>query len=231
MYEPEYLMKIYQGGCCHWPSSISIIPQKIRRPNSTIITVLLNFSFKITPSLKTWLKHVYLHRSIDFKFIFDGVHLGLSSSTNIPRIAHVVLRVVFLLFLLCFIAITSPSSSCSSYSLNGWSVGHFVFTTKTTRPRPQVFSVNSSLTCKRLHFWRHFLVQHKILPNLVISNLVMVNYACALSPQSELGKYFEWVINNVFLLYYYIIHRFPPIRWFDCTIKLFMVFHVHSHLR
>ena len=46
----------------------------------------------------------------------------------------------------------------------------FFFTTKTTQPRPQVFSVNGALTCRGLHFWRHFLVKHKILPNLVISN-------------------------------------------------------------
>ena len=37
--------------------------------------------------------------SIDVKFIFDSVRLGLSSSANI---LHVALRVVFLLFLLCF---------------------------------------------------------------------------------------------------------------------------------
>ena len=28
----------------------------------------------------------------------------------------------------------------------------FVFTTKTTQPRPQVFSLNGSLTCRGLHF-------------------------------------------------------------------------------
>ena len=42
----------------------------------------------------------------------------------------------------------------------------FVFTTKTTQPRPQVFSVNGALTCKNAAF----LVKHKILPNLVINN-------------------------------------------------------------
>ena len=47
-------------------------------------------------------KHAYLHQSIDVKFIFDSVRLGLSSSANILRIADVALRVVFLLFLLCF---------------------------------------------------------------------------------------------------------------------------------
>ena len=36
---------------------------------------------------------------IDFKFIFDSVHLSFSSFTNILQIADVALRVVFLLFL------------------------------------------------------------------------------------------------------------------------------------
>ena len=53
---------------------------------------------------------------IDLKFIFDSVPLGLSSSSNILQIADVALRVVFLLFLLCFFAIITPSSSCSFYS-------------------------------------------------------------------------------------------------------------------
>ena len=64
--------------------------------------------------------------SIDVKLIFDSVHLCLSSSANILKIADVALRVVFLLFLL-FLAIISPSSSCSSFSGNETSVGHFCF--------------------------------------------------------------------------------------------------------
>ena len=40
--------------------------------------------------------------SINVKFIFDSVRLGLVSFTNILQIADVVLRVVFLLFLPCF---------------------------------------------------------------------------------------------------------------------------------
>ena len=39
---------------------------------------------------------------INVKFIFDCVRLGLSNSANILQIADVTLRVVFLLFLLCF---------------------------------------------------------------------------------------------------------------------------------
>ena len=81
------------------PSEISVILHMIRKPNSII---LFYYSFKIIPSLKTWLKHAYLHRSIDVQFIFDSVRLGLSSSANILQIADVALRVVFLLFLLCF---------------------------------------------------------------------------------------------------------------------------------
>ena len=61
--------------------------------------------------------------SIDIKLIFDSVHLCLFSSANILQIADVALRVAFLLFL----AIISPSSSCSSYSWNEWSVGQFCF--------------------------------------------------------------------------------------------------------
>ena len=36
-------------------------------------------------------------------------------------------RPPFLLFLLCFLAIITPSSSCSFYSWNEWSVRHFYF--------------------------------------------------------------------------------------------------------
>ena len=61
-------------------------------------------------------------------------------------------------------------ATVSSCPWNEWSVRHFFATTKTTQPRPQVFSVNCALTCSRLHFWCRFLVKQKILPNLVISN-------------------------------------------------------------
>ena len=40
--------------------------------------------------------------SIDVRFIFDSARLGLFSSADILQIAFVALRVVFLLFLLCF---------------------------------------------------------------------------------------------------------------------------------
>ena len=81
-----------------------------------------------------------------------------------------------------------------------------------TQPCPQVFSVNSSIICSGLHFWRHFDVigsiifgglhfwRHWFNMAKILSKfgepvqLVMVNYACGFN-QSEMGKYFEWIIN------------------------------------
>ena len=74
--------------------------------------------------------------SFDVKFIFDRVRLGLFSSSNILQIEDVALLVVFFLFLpCCHISLETSEMS--------------VFTTKTTQPRPQVFSVNVALTCKK----------------------------------------------------------------------------------
>ena len=61
--------------------------------------------------------------SINVKFIFDSVRLGLYSSTKL--IADVALRVVLLGVFAMFLAIISPSSSCSSYSWNEWNVRYF----------------------------------------------------------------------------------------------------------
>ena len=89
---------------------------------------------------------------INVKFTFDSVRLGLSSPVNILQISDVVLRVVFLLFLLYFqplfplvpaVVLTLETSEVSVI---------LVFTTKTTQPRPQVFSVNGALPCRGLHF-------------------------------------------------------------------------------
>ena len=84
------------------PSKISIILHMIRRPNSIIV---LLFKFKIIPSLKTWLKHANLQRSLDVKFIFDSARLGLSSSADILQIADVIADVIAM-----FLAMFLPSS-------------------------------------------------------------------------------------------------------------------------
>ena len=113
-------------------------------------------------------------------------------SSSVLQIADVALRVVFWLFLLCCwplfylvpaVVFTLETSEASAI---------LVFTTKTTQSRPQVFSVNGALTCRRLHFWRHFLVKHKILLNLVIRNWLWWIMRVLLANQ-ELGKYFEWI--------------------------------------
>ena len=82
---------------------------------------------------------------IDVKFILDSARLELFSSTNILQIADVTLRVVFLCCSYHVLAIASPSSYSSTSEMSAI----FVFTTKTTQPRRQVFSVNGALTCKK----------------------------------------------------------------------------------
>ena len=51
---------------------------------------------------------------IDVKFIFDSLRLGLSSSANISRRRPPSCPVLAVFAM--FLAIISPSSSCSSYS-------------------------------------------------------------------------------------------------------------------
>ena len=87
--------------------------------------------------------------SMDVKFIFDSARLGFFSSANILQIADASLRVVFLLFLPCFLllfclVLTLKRSEMSTIFLSQPKQLNLV-------PRPS-------------------LVKHKILPNLVISN-------------------------------------------------------------
>ena len=82
--------------------------------------------------------------SNDVTFIFSSARLGLFSSANTLQTADVTLRVVFFLLLPCFkllfrLVLTLETSEMSVICL---------FTTKTTQPRPQVFSVNDVLTGK-----------------------------------------------------------------------------------
>ena len=83
--------------------------------------------------------------SINVKFIFDSACLGLFSSTNILQIADVALWVVILLFLPHFWLLFHLFLSLETSEMSAI----FVFTTKTTQPRPQVLSVNGALTCTK----------------------------------------------------------------------------------
>ena len=91
---------------------------------------------------------------IDVKFIFDMVTvlLGLSSSAKILQKADVALRVVFLLFMSCFSLLSRlvPAVVLTLETSEMFAI--FFFTTKTTQPRPQVFSINGALSCRGLHF-------------------------------------------------------------------------------
>ena len=82
--------------------------------------------------------------SADVKFIFDSASLGLFSSENILEIAAVALRVVFLLFLPCFQLLFRLVLALATSEMSAI----FVFKTKKTQPRPQVFWIDGALTCK-----------------------------------------------------------------------------------
>ena len=65
----------------------------------------------------------------------------------------------------------------------------FFCSSKITQPCLQVFSINSSIICSRLHLWRHWFEVHVFGEQ----QLVMANYAHGFN-QLEMGKYFEWII-------------------------------------
>ena len=93
-----------------------------------------------------------------------------------------------------------------------------------TQPCPQVFSVNGSIICSRLHFWRYFDVigsiifdglhfwRHWFNMAKVLSKftkfgeqqLVMVSYACGFN-QLETRKYFEWIRISIIEHYYILL--------------------------
>ena len=79
---------------------------------------------------------------IDVQLIFDNVRLGLSSAANILQVADVALRVVLLLFLPCFFLLLFRIVPAAVLALETSEMCAICFfTTKTTQPRLQVFSV------------------------------------------------------------------------------------------
>ena len=130
------------------------------------------------------------------------------------RILHILLRLNVEFFICYSVSFNNCFIIHSKYFLllKGVSplLSLFFRSPNLTQPCPQVFSVNSSIICSGLHFWRHFDVigsiifgglhfwRHwvnmaKILSKFGEQQLVMVNYACGFN-QSETGKYFEWII-------------------------------------
>ena len=152
------IMEIKEGCYPRWitPSEISIILHMIWELNSIIVLLFVQNNSYLK---KKGLKHGKLHQSIDVKFIFDSARLGLSNSVNILQMADVAM----------FLAMFSPSS----YSWNEWNVRHFLSSqSKQLNLVPRSSRLMVPLPVKTLHFWRHFFVKHKILPNLVISNWI-----------------------------------------------------------
>ena len=72
---------------------------------------------------------------------------------------------------------------------------------KITQLRPQAFSVNGSIICSGLNFWRHLMSSIMITcsallfwrPTVINSSWLWWTYACGFN-QSETRKYLEWII-------------------------------------
>ena len=134
--------------------------QMMWKLNSLIVLLFIQFKIGLIPSTKTSLPlsmlrlssivHVFLSPSLGDK--------GLFRSSNILQIADVICRVFFLLFLPWFKVIVRLFLPCETSEM----FCHFVVTTKTTQPCPQVFSVNGSVIWQ---FCYTFVVIFHILQN------------------------------------------------------------------
>ena len=152
MNEVEYLTKNYgdRGGCYPsisrpqprriTPSEISIILHMTRKPNSIIVLLFIQNKSQFRNKAKT---------------------CSPPSMLSSPSILHVQIFSKWQM---------SPFELCSCCSCHVFSCNFaqflllkrvkcppfFVFTTKTTQPRPQIFSVNGALTCKTAAFLTSF---------------------------------------------------------------------------
>ena len=137
MNEAEYLMKNYgeRGGC--------YLHMK-RKPNSIIVLLFIQNNSQFKNISKTSLPAPILSL---FSIVYVQVCPAKYSPNSICRPLSCLVA-VFLCFQPLFrivpaIVLTLETSEEAAI---------LVFTTKTTQSRPQVFSVNGALTCRRLHF-------------------------------------------------------------------------------
>ena len=156
MNEAEYLIKIMaieesviRGGRRPrrmTPSEISIILHMIRKPNSIIVLLFIQNNFQCKNKAKTCLP---------------------PSMLSSPSIVHVQGCSAPQIFSKQQMSSFELSSCCSCHVFSYFfaqflllkgvkSPPFFIFTTKTTPPRPQVFSVNGALTCKNASFLTSF---------------------------------------------------------------------------
>ena len=131
------------------PSEISIILHMIRKPNSITVLLFIQNNSQFKNIAKTCLPPSMHRCSVQLRYCtFRFVQLHKYSPNSRYRSSSYLLAVLAM-----FLVIFSPSS----YSWNEWNVCHFFkFTTKTTQPRPQVFSVNGALTWENAAFLTSF---------------------------------------------------------------------------
>ena len=122
------------------PSRVSIILHMTRKPNSIFVLLFIQNNYQFTGNIaKTCLPPPMLSSS-------SIVHVQSCSAPQIfskqqmsPfELSSCCSCHVFSYYFVQFLLLTSEMSAI------------FVFTTKTTQPRPQIFSVNCPLTCKKV---------------------------------------------------------------------------------
>ena len=119
---------------------------------------------------------------------------GLFNSENILQIADGVRWVLFFLFLLCFQRILRPFLPRETGEMSL----HFVLTTKTIQPRPQVFLVNYTgfwQLCCRIDVIFHISLNSSKFGQ---QKLVIMKYPWDFS-QSETEEYFELTIMFLYM--------------------------------
>ena len=149
MNEAEYLMENYgdREECLITPSEISIILHMIRKPNSIIVLLFIKNNSQFKNIAKTSLPASMLSSSsIVYVQVCPAPQIFSKQQMSPSKLSQ--LLAVFAMFLAIIsanpaVVLTLETSEVSAI---------LVFTTKTTQSRPQVFSVNGALTCRRLHF-------------------------------------------------------------------------------
>ena len=119
------------------PSEISIILHKIQRPNLRIVLLFIQNDFCVKNIAKTCLPPSMLSSSSIVHVQGCSAPQILSKQQMSPFALSLFLPCFQLLFLLVLTLETSEMFAI------------YVATTKTTQPRPQVFSVNGALTRKK----------------------------------------------------------------------------------
>ena len=128
------------------PSEISIILQMIQKPNSIIVLLFIQNNSQFKNKAKTCLPPSMLSSS-------SIVHVQGCSA---PQIFSKQQMSPFELSSCCSCHVFSYNFAQFLLLKRVKCLPFFVFTTKTTQPHPQVFSVNGALTCKNAAFLMSF---------------------------------------------------------------------------